>query len=336
MRRLLWLAWWAGVSFLVAILACLVLAIGWVRPVDRLYSQVSDKSGETAKIAVFGDTQKGLAAFAALADRARAEGIDLAIHTGDLVSRADMGHYTLAIEWVNRAKLGPFVVAPGNHDIKGGEGLFEDLIGPRQLAFRWGPVDIVIVDNAVAPPDLAAVDALLKKSVGRPILVFMHVPPVDPAKKMPKPEYESFLRVIRQYPVRYVFSGHAHDYTRFEDNRIVFISNGVGGDSDSWQFDQKAYLTIVEADSKSIKDRSVVIEPVLGIRANIEHLAIGHVGEIVFRRIWGTPALLLLIVILALAFRRLRKKKPPPEPEKEKLKLRFTPAKTSDPPDIVI
>ena len=194
----------------------------------------------------------------------------------------------------------------------------------------------MIPDNAVASPDLASVDALLKKSAGRPILVFMHVPPFDPAKNMPKPEYESFLRMIRTHPVRYVFSGHAHGYSRVEDGGIVFISNGVGGDSDSWQFDQKAYLTIVEADTKAIKDRSIVIEPVIGIRANIEHLAIGHVGELVLRRIWGIPALLLLIVLLVLAFRWLRKKKPPEAPKKEELKLRFTPAKTSDPPDVVI
>lgn len=336
MKRLLWLVWWTGVAFLLAILACLFLAFNWIRPVDHLYSAFPDKPGETAKIAVFGDTQKGLAAFAMLADRAKAEGIDLSIHTGDLVSHADMGHYVLAIEWVSRAKLGPFVVAPGNHDIKGGESLFENLIGPRQFAFRWGPVDVVIVDNAVASPDLASVDALLKKSAGRPILVFMHVPPVDPAKNMPKPEYESFLRMIRTYPVRYIFSGHAHGYSRVEQGGIVFISNGVGGDSDSWQFDQKAYLTIVEADSKSITDRSIVIEPVIGVRANIEHFAIGHVGELVLRRIWGIPALLLLIVLLVLAFRWLRKKKPPEAPKKEELKLRFTPAKTSDPPDVVI
>jgi hypothetical protein len=164
----------------------------------------------------------------------------------------------------------------------------------------------------------------------------MHVPPNDTTKTTltPKSTYNCFLEMIRKYPVRYVFSGHAHGYSRIEDGGIVFISNGVGGDSDSWQFDQKAYLTIVEADSKSIKDHSIVIEPVIGIRANIEHLAIGHVGQIMLRTTWGIPALLLLIFILFLVLKGLRRKKKQPEPEKPTMK--FTPAKTSEPPDIVI
>lgn len=344
MKRLLWTAWWAGFAFVLCILGCLPLAF-FARIGVRIHGNGNlpplRTEGKTT-IAVFGDTQKGLAAFAVLAERAKTEGIDLAVHTGDLVSHADQGHYDLAGSWVRRADLHvPFIVAPGNHDIKGGEGLFEGRIGPRQFAIRWGPVDIVVVDNAVAPPNEAAVEGLLAAAKG-PILVFMHVPPNEAGAKTftPKPPYTRFLEMIRKRPVRYVFTGHAHGYTRIEDGGIVFISNGLGGDSDSWQFDQKAYLTIVEADSKSIKDRSIVIEPVIGVWANIEHLAIGHVGEIVLRRAWGPPALLLLIFAVALVFRMLRKntrKDTKNDPKNDtKKKLKFTPAKLIGDQDIVI
>src|SRR6185503_378134 len=181
MKRLVWLVWWAGVLAVLAILGCVALSVGAIarRPVKPWSGNLVRPDNQQAfiKIAVFGDTQKGLAGFAALAEKAKAEGISLAVHTGDLVSHADVGHYDLALKWVLDAYPQggvPFVVVPGNHDIKGRPGLFEARIGPRQTAFSWGPVDVVIVDNAVASPDLAAVDALLKKSAGRPILVFMH------------------------------------------------------------------------------------------------------------------------------------------------------------------
>jgi predicted phosphodiesterase len=334
MRRLLWAVWWTGFAVLIAVVSATLWA-AFNQPVHARFGNTArpETSPAVSRIAVFGDTQKGLAAFAELAARAKREGIDLAIHTGDLVSRADVGHYDLATRWVQRANLGvPFVVTPGNHDIKSGNGLFEQRIGPRQFAFRWGPVDIVVIDNAVGPPDLGAVQSMLAAARG-PILLFMHVPPLD--GEAIKPGYTKFVADLAEFPVRYVFSGHVHGYSRVRKWGIVFISNGVGGDSESWQFDQKAHLTIVEANGSSITDQSIVVEPVLGIGANLEHLAIGHVGEIVLRRTWGIPALLFLILALFLAYRSLRKKRQTRTAE-DKPTLRFTPAKTSDPPDIVI
>jgi len=340
MRRLLWTAWLAGVLFALCVLGCLPLAL-MARIGIRVQSNGNLpplRGDDTTRIAVFGDTRKGLAAFAALAERARAEGIDLAVHTGDLVGHSDAGHYDLAESWIRRGDLYvPFLVAPGDQDLEGGEGLFEDRIGPRQFAIRWGPVDILVVDNAVAPPDEGAVERLLASAKG-PVLLFMHVPPHEPGAKTftPKPAYARFLEMIRKRPVRYVFTGHAPAGTRIEDGGIVFISSGAGGDSDGRPVDPKASVTIVEVDSKSIKDRSIVIEPVIGAWADVEHLAIGHVGEIVLRRIWGPPALLLLVVALVLLFRWLRRKPPKDAVKETKKTLKFTPAKLTGDQDIVI
>lgn len=343
MRRLAWTLWWAGAAFAVLVVcgAGLAASAAWGFPRKPWSGNLRrpDNNNSSAKIAVFGDTQKGLAGFAALAELAKKESVDLAIHTGDLVSHADVGHYDLAATWVIRAfGFGgvPFVVVPGNHDIKGGEGLFEERIGPRQFSFPWGPVDIVVIDNSTGPPDEAAAEKLLHQADG-PILLFMHVPPIEAptTNYVPKPAYQKFLQMIRKYSVTHVFSGHAHGYSKTQQGSITFISNGVGGDSDSWQFDQKACMTIVEASEKGIDTREVSIDPVFSLWANVEHLAIGHVGEIVFRRIWGIPALLVLILALFWSYRRLRKKRQKGA-EREELKLRFTPAKASDPPDIVV
>src|SRR5258705_3569337 len=129
MKRLLWTGWLAGVLFVLCILGCLPLAL-----MARIGIRIQGSGNlpplrrdDTTKIAVFGDTHKGLAAFAALAERAKAEGIDLAVHTGDLVGHADQGHYDLAEFWVRRGDLYvPVIVVPGDHDIQGGEAPIED------------------------------------------------------------------------------------------------------------------------------------------------------------------------------------------------------------------
>ena len=48
------------------------------------------------KIGVLGDTQKGLASLARILEVLKEEDVDFIIHTGDLVSRNDEGHYRLA------------------------------------------------------------------------------------------------------------------------------------------------------------------------------------------------------------------------------------------------
>lgn len=315
MKRVLgWTAFSAGLLLVLLLSLCLGIAASIGRPDPMAYGnrRMPDNGRESTRIAVLGDTQKGLAAFSALLEIAKNQGVDLAVHTGDLVSHADVGHYDLALAWIARARLSiPFLVTPGNHDLKGNEALFPDRIGPLQLACRWGPVDLVIVNNSLGPPDESSVEKLLAAAKG-PILLFMHVPPFDASSDtyIPKPAYTKFLETLRKYPVRYVFCGHAHAYRRIVHEGTVFIANGVGGDSDSWQFDQKAYVTIVEVTPEGAADRALSIEPVVGFWANVEHLAVGHVGEVFFRRFWAFPALLLLIVALVIGFRKLRRKAP--------------------------
>ena len=314
-RALGWTAFGAGVLFVFLVWLCFGIAVAMGRPKPIAYGNrlmPADHDAESVRIAVFGDTQKGIAAFAELAARAKSQLVDLAVHTGDLVSHADTGHYDLALTWVGRAHLGvPFVVAPGNHDLKGNVALFQERIGPRQLGWRWGPVDLVVADNGLGPPDEASVERLLA-AAKRPILLFLHVPPFEESggAYIPKPAYKSFLEMLRKYPVRYVFSGHAHAYRRFVHEGTVFIANGVGGDSDSWQFNQPAYLTIVEATPEGVTDRAITIEPRIGFWANVEHLAVGHVGEILFRRFWGLPSLLLAMAFLILGWRKLVRRVP--------------------------
>ncbi|MBI4563605.1 MAG: metallophosphoesterase [Planctomycetes bacterium] len=247
------------------------------------------------RLAVFGDTQKGLATFAALLEKAKAEGAELAVHTGDLVSRADEAHYRLAKAVLSRAGFeAPFLVAPGNHDLKGDPTLFERHVGPKEMAFRWGGIDLVILDNALGFPDLERVERVFRAARG-PIIVFCHIPPLDVSREpaFVRPGYEAFAALLGKYPVRYVFSGHAHGYWRIEREGVIFIVNGVGGDYESWQLDQPAYLTLVDVEPVMLRDRAVQQPPVHGVRHNLEHLAAGHVVPLATRP-WGIGLLLLL------------------------------------------
>lgn len=291
---------------------CLGIAAGMGRPKPIIYGnrRLPEKQPETTRIAVFGDTQKGLASFGVLLEAAKREGIDLAVHTGDLVSHADTGHYDLALTWVQRGRGQiPFLVTPGNHDLKGDETLFPDRIGPLQAGFRWGPVDLVIANNALGPPDEASVEKFLAAAKG-PILLFMHVPPFDATREgfVVRPGYERFLEMLGKHPVRYVFSGHAHTYRRIEHAGTVYIANGVGGDSDSWQFDQRAHMTLVEATPDLVKDREFSIDPVFSLWANVEHFAVGHVSEHVLRTFYGLPLLILAHGGLLFWLRRRRRR----------------------------
>ena len=307
-----------GIALVLAVDLCLGIAAGMGRPKPIVYGnrRMPEKGPGTTRIAVFGDTQKGLASFAMLFEAAKREGIDLAVHTGDLVSHADTGHYDLALTWVQRGRGEiPFLVTPGNHDLKGDETLFPSRIGPLQVGYRWGPVDLVIANNALGPPDEVSVEKLLASAKG-PILLFMHVPLFDATREefVVKPEYERFLEMLERHPVRYVFSGHAHAYRRIERQGTVYIANGVGGDSDSWQFDQRAHMTLVEATPDLVKDRGISIDPVFSFWANVEHLAVGHVSEHVLRTFYGFPLLVLAHVGLLFWLRR-RRRKPAEQPQ---------------------
>jgi 3',5'-cyclic AMP phosphodiesterase CpdA len=301
-----------GIALLLLLYACLgiAFAVGRPRPAILANENLPPNDQPSVRIAVLGDTQKGVAAFAELLQRAKGEGMDLAVHTGDFVSHADQGHYNLALAWLDRAELGvPVLITPGNHDLKGAEDLFPSRIGPLQGRYRWGPVDLVIVNNALGLPDLPKVEELLKDAPG-PILLFMHVPPFDAMKETfeVRPGYQPFLDLVGRHPIRYVFSGHAHTYRRIEHAGTVYIANGVGGDSDSWQFDQRAYVTVVDATADLVRDRGISIAPVFSLWANVEHLAVAHVAEFIFRTLPGFPVFLLFHVALVVALVRFRKK----------------------------
>jgi predicted phosphodiesterase len=290
---------WAGVL----LGTLLLLFLAFLGAVDRLENAAelpkpSLPQGSRFRIGVLGDAQKGLANFRNITLATLQQGVGLIIQTGDLVSSNDEGHYRLARRYRVRGGASeiPFVVAPGNHDLKGDPSRFDRWLGPIESSTVDGDVAVVTLNNAFgAPPDLKHVEARIAAAgPHKTVILAMHVPPFD-VQGTPRPEFAGFLAWLEKSKVAYLLCGHVHTYMKKKVGETTVIINGVGGDYDSWQLGQKVYATILDVDGSRITDRTIEIEPVHEIWENVEHLAIGHVAE-AYRQhpwvCWGATLLL--------------------------------------------
>jgi Icc-related predicted phosphoesterase len=271
-------------------------------------------TGPAFKVAVLGDIQKGLANFAQMLELVGQEHADFILQTGDLVAENDPGHYRLVKLAVERSGTRvPFLVTPGNHDLKGDPGQFEREIGPLELSFVAGEVAFILVQNAFGtPPDVRVLEKRIAAAgPHRAVVLAMHQPPFDLDGEA-RPEYAAFLGWLEKSGVAYLLTGHVHSYFRKTVGSTVVVVNGVGGDFDSWQLDQKVYATLLDVDGARITDRHVERQPVHELVENLDHLALGHLPE-GFRRhpvlCWGGN--LLLAGGLGWALRRIFAKREP-------------------------
>lgn len=263
------------------------------------------------RIAVFGDAQKGIGMFDLLMSRAAAEKPALCISTGDLVSHGDEPHWLLVGEVLRRHLADRpwehLLIAPGNHDVRPDPAPFRRHVGPDRLDFPFGPVHIVILNNSAGPPDLDELAAALRRARS-PVLIFMHVPPFDGE---PRPGYEGFLDLIGRHPVPYVLSGHEHAYRRLERAGTVFIINGVGGDSDSWDLSTPGHLTMLDVSDSGVSDRLIKEDRRLRLLWEWRHLMAGHVLPFAQSPLgWLTTLALAAGTVWAWVF-RMRKTQPP-------------------------
>lgn len=219
------------------------------------------------RVAVLGDLQKGHTNGKNLVDEVRKAGVSLTLQTGDLVSENDDAHYRLAAR-VLRKLPGCFLAIPGNHDIKGSPERFRKAFGGLEFDVQAGPVAFVGLNNAFGEPiDLPRLEA---RTAGKEAVVLLfHVPSSDPA----------FLAWLEKSPrVKYVFNGHRHEYSEKKIGSTTVIVNGIGGDYDSWQLDQKACAVILEIEGTSIRHSTVTLPAAHGLWDNLEHAALGHLG----------------------------------------------------------
>jgi 3',5'-cyclic AMP phosphodiesterase CpdA len=273
---------WAGV--IVGTVLLLVLGfLGAVNLVDLQFGTTrggGTPAGGVWRIGVLGDAQKGLANLRNISRAVVDEKVSLLLQTGDLVSNNDEGHYRLALRYVKRGAWLP-AVAPGNHDLKGSPDRFISHFGSLEASFTAQDVAVVLLNNAFGnpvPDPKHIEERIAAAGPHKAVLLAMHQPPFD-VQGNPVPGYEAFLAWLERSKVAYLLCGHVHTYMKKKVGETTVIINGVGGDYDKWQLDQKVYATILEIDGAKITDRRIELEPVHEFWENVEHLAIGHVAE---------------------------------------------------------
>ncbi len=302
MRIAAWGAAGLGSLVLAFLLLCGILEVvlgGRPMP-ERVGARPPADAGTSFRVAVLGDSQKGIANLANLLEAVRDEKPAFILHTGDLVADNDEGHYRLAALTLERARLeAPFLVVPGNHDVKRGDERFRRECGDPERAFRVGQVAFVTADNAAGPPpDMKRLEERIA-SVARPgdtVVLAMHVPPFKRGVLLP--EYGDFVAWLEGSGVRYLLCGQEHEYVRKKIGETVVIANGVGGDYESWQLQQAVYATVLEVEGSTLTDRAIQLPPEHGFVENLEHLVLGHVAE-AYRSAplgcWGGTFLVILL-----------------------------------------
>jgi len=316
------IAGFTALTGLLLLLSCALLGIVQAnqghRPMPALAGnnppgglQSLDAPSGKYRVGVLGDSQKGLANLENVVRAVQAENVDFILQTGDLVSTNDEGHYRLVARSLERAGLKVrMVVVPGDHDIKGGMERFMQELGEGDFRFRRGGVVFVVVNNASGfPPEIRRLETAMARLDPEDVVVLaMHVPPFD-LQGAVQPRYEPFLAWLEKSRVRYLLCGHVHGYFKKQVGRCTVLVNGVGGDYDKGQLDQKVYATILEVDGRTITDRALEFPPEHAIGENVVHLAVGHFAE-GFRtspvRCWG--GLFLLAAVVGFSFGLLRRR----------------------------
>lgn len=191
--------------------------------------------------------------FRVLADEVNAAAPDLVVHSGDISFNGPVAGADLAFSRTEMDRLAaPWRIIAGNHDV--GEAprharLDQPLTDARLAAWQrvfgppWWLADvgawrIVGIDTSLFGsdrPEEALQNAFLAEALarrqGRPVLVFMHMPPFvdDPADGrattscIPFEARLEFLTTCRLGGVRVIACGHLHVYRRMEWQGIEIV-----------------------------------------------------------------------------------------------------------------
>lgn len=221
---------------------------------------------ESYSFLVMGDIQAGYRNISSLL-RTPPGQCSFAVQTGDLVSHADRGHYALVLYELKKSDLQiPLFVVPGNHDVKGNPGLFNDYFKQKQFYFVWSNSLFIFLDNSAgAPYDrlFQFLEDTLKEYQGKVqwTFVFIHRPPVDWEHGEPRPEsknYSRFFTIQKAYKMDYVFSGHLHDYRELDLDGTRYISNGLESDQKG-RASHESYYTLVKVSPQTVITEKVRI-----------------------------------------------------------------------------
>ena len=267
-------------------------AIPFINNSDNIQWLQEQSSAESFSFLVLGDIQAGYRNLSRLL-KTTSEPCAFAVQTGDLVSHADQGHYSLALYELKKSDLqAPLFVVPGNHDVKGNPGLFDIYFKLKQFYFVWSGCLFIFLDNSLgAPYDILFqfLEETLKEHQEkvRWTFIFIHRPPIDWEHGEPHPElknYSRFFEIQKTYKIDYVFSGHLHDYRVHELDGTRYISNGLESDQKG-RTGNETYYTVVKVSAEKVLTEKISLhasslEAVTGIALDC---SVAHVYPILER-----------------------------------------------------
>ena len=202
----------------------------------------------------------GYFAFRSLTERMKQASPAFAISLGDLATSASALPFRRVRQLLRMVPV-PLTAIPGNHDVFRGEAYylryFQSLFGADEHSFRAGPVQLVLVNNAMGAyveEQFAWLEETLRASDAPFLLVFCHKPIFDlrpgGCYAMERRDYaEQMHQMFRTHEVTAVLSGHIH--TLLSENRdgVNYIISGGGGSKLSTAEDVHHYLNIEVTES---------------------------------------------------------------------------------------
>jgi predicted phosphodiesterase len=183
---------------------------------------------------VMGDTRKGIGVLDNIISEISGRDVVFAVHGGDLVDSGEEGEYERLMGTLNDSETPVFTV-PGNHDFrKEGYRLYPRFLGPLKYYFDYGSVRFVFFGTINPDPSWRELEWLEEVLVGEKIVVFTHIPPVDPWDGMrlmyeDKEKARKFMDLMRERGVDLVCCSHIHDFATFSDGEVQYLITGGAG-----------------------------------------------------------------------------------------------------------
>jgi predicted phosphodiesterase len=186
--------------------------------------------------AVCGDSRSGPSTYQRVLEAVMADGSEFLIHTGDLVNVGLESQWQDFQEVMAGFAL-PFYPVPGNHDGLDGEldGYLQYSGAPAaHYSFDREKVHFALADShhgGITASELAWLREDLS-ATGQPVkIVTLHHPPFDPDGTDYVMAFgnETFMSLMVEQEVDYVFAGHIHAYARAERDGVIYVITGGAG-----------------------------------------------------------------------------------------------------------
>ena len=197
--------------------------------------------------AVMGDSREGDAVFQKiLKDLNQIPELAFAVHLGDLVPGGGADAYAHFFRLIAPFKR-PLLTVAGNHELRGMDaaGLYRQIFGPANYAFRVGPHHFLVLNNN-SPKDVDTKtlrwleEELEKGKEAQTRIIFMHKPLFNLHRgsqhALDETTVQALLDLFKRHRVTHIFAAHIHAYFTGNWEGIPFtISGGAGAPLYPWE-----------------------------------------------------------------------------------------------------